>query len=91
MLNLGPWPRPAYSRWNGFWAQFRRTYATLWPEMRDSWREQREQWWETIAEIRQARQLDRGAKQRITGLQNPTRRQVRHALREHREDDYGPT
>jgi|HubBroStandDraft_3_1064219.scaffolds.fasta_scaffold1353709_2 hypothetical protein len=77
------------SRWSGFWAQLRRDYARLWPEMHDSWRQQREQWWETIAEIRQARQLDRGAKQRITGLHNPTRRQVRRALRGHRQDDHG--
>lgn len=59
---------------SGFWAQVRRDRAASWREICDSWREQREQWRETTAEIRQMRQLDRATRQRLTGLQNPTRR-----------------
>ncbi len=42
----------------------------------------REEGRETTAEIRQARQFDRLLRQRITGLQDPTRRQVRRAVRQ---------
>jgi len=72
----------AAGRWSGFWAQVRRDYASLWPEMRDSWRDMREQGRETTAEVRQARQFDRRIRQRITGLQNPTRQQFRRAARQ---------
>lgn len=41
----------------------------------------REQWREFIAQVRQSRQFDRRMKQRITGLENPTRRQFRKAAK----------
>ncbi len=60
-----------------FWADLRRDYASIWPTMRRELRAMREQWREMTAEMRQDRQLTRRLKQRITGLENPTRRQWR--------------
>lgn len=69
----------------GFWAQFRadvrRDYASAWREFLDGGREVREQWRELTAMIRQDRQLTRLMKQRITGVENPTRRQWRAACK----------
>jgi hypothetical protein len=64
-----------------FWADVRRDYARLWPELRDGLREMREQWRELLAEVRQGRQLDRRMWQRITGKPDPARRDRRHAGR----------
>jgi len=77
--------------WSEFWARFRRDCADSWRDIRGSWDRERDRWWETTAEIRQARQLDRRMQQRITGLHNPTRRQVRRVLHEHLEDGHRPS
>jgi hypothetical protein len=66
-----------------FWADVRRDYASLWPEIRDGWHEMREQWWELIAERRQSRHLTRRMWQLVTGKPDPTRRErrrTRHAI-----------
>jgi hypothetical protein len=65
----------------GFWADVRRDYASLWPEMRRGLLEVREQWRELVAERRQYRQLTRRMWQRITGAPDPTRRERRRASR----------
>jgi hypothetical protein len=65
------------SLWDGFWSDLRRDYASLWPEFLDGLREGRELWREAVAEFRQDRQFTRRMKQRITGVDNPTRRQWR--------------
>lgn len=64
-----------------FWAEVRRDYASLWPGAKRDLHAVREQWRDLIAEIRQSRQFDRRMKQRITGLENPTRRQFRKAAK----------
>ena len=64
-----------------FWAEVRRDYVSLWPGTKRDFNAARDQWREFIAEIRQGRQLDRRMKQRITGLENPTRRQFRKAAK----------
>ena len=64
-----------------FWADVRRDYASTWPEMRRAFAEMREGWRETTAAIRQERQFTRRMKQRITGVDNPTRRQWRRVSR----------
>lgn len=68
-------------RYRGFWADVRRNYVSLWPEICTAWQEVREEWRETIAERRQYRQLTRRMWQRITGKPDPTRRERRHASR----------
>src|SRR5690348_9929389 len=68
-------------RYRGFWADVRRDYASLWPEMRAAWREVREEWRETTAERRQYRQLTRRMWQRVTGKPDPSRRERRRAER----------
>ena len=78
------------NRWRGFSAQLCRHWASLWPQVRADVQQMREEWLEVTAVKRQVRQLRRARRQRITGLASPTRRQVRRALREHREDDQGP-
>ena len=67
--------------WSTFWADVRRDYAAIWPDFRDLGREMREGWRGMVAEVRQERQFTRRMKQRITGVDNPTRRQWRHAGR----------
>lgn len=67
--------------WSTFWADLRRDYAKLWPELLSAVREMRESWWDLNAEIRQGKQFTRRMKQRITGVDNPTKRQWRHASR----------
>lgn len=54
-------------------------WRALLTEIRQGWAEMREEWRETIAEIRQHKQLERRLFQRITGKDNPTRRERRHA------------
>jgi hypothetical protein len=68
-------------QYKGFWADLRRDHVALWQEVRDDLRTAREQCWEFIAEIRQGRQITRRMKQRITGVDNPTKRQWRNASR----------
>lgn len=65
--------------WSRFWADVRRDYASVWPTMRSGLREMREDWWETVAMIREDRHWTRRLKQSITGVENPTRRQWRKA------------
>jgi hypothetical protein len=62
-----------------FWADLRRDYASLWPEIREGFRQAREQWRETTADRRQYKQFHRRMMQRATGLENPTRRDWRKA------------
>lgn len=62
-----------------FWADVRRDYASTWPMLLNGLREAREGWRDLTAEIRQDRQFTRRMKQRITGVENPTRRQWREA------------
>jgi hypothetical protein len=69
------------TEWNRFWADLRRDYAAVWPTMRNDLRQMREEWREMVAERRQDRQFTRRMKQRITGAENPTRRQWRKASR----------
>lgn len=69
------------TEWNGFWADLRRDYASIWPTFRDGWGQVCEEWRELTAEMRQQRQLTRRMKQRITGVENPTRRQWRKVSR----------
>jgi hypothetical protein len=64
-----------------FWADVRRDYASIWPEMRRALAEMCEGWWDLVADIRQDRQITRRMKQRITGLENLTRRQWRETSR----------
>jgi hypothetical protein len=66
---------------DGFWADLRRDYASMWPTVLREMRSAREQWRELTAQIRQDRQLTRRMKQRATGEKNPTRRQWRKASR----------
>jgi len=69
-----------------FWADVRRDYASTWPMLLEALREIREDWRDTTAEMRQYRQLTRRMKQRITGVDNPTRGQWRKASRALLED-----
>jgi hypothetical protein len=70
------------SIWDGFWADIRRDYASTWPEFLAALRQIREGYWDMVAEMRQNKQFTRRMKQRATGVENPTRRQWRQALRE---------
>lgn len=70
----------------GFWAEVRRDYRQLWPQVREDWLRMREEWREMRAEINEARHWDLRLRQEITGKQSPTRNDVRRAVREHRRE-----
>jgi hypothetical protein len=69
------------SIWDGFWADVRRDYAAIWPEFLATLRQVREEHWDLVAEMRANKQFTRRMKQRITGVDNPTRRQWRAACK----------
>jgi hypothetical protein len=64
-----------------FWSDLRRDRVSLWPGIQQDFADAREKWREFIAEVRQRRQLDHRMKQRITGVENPTPRQFRDAVK----------
>ena len=64
-----------------FWSGLRRDHDSLWPGIQQDFSDAREKWREFIAEVRQRRQLDHRMKQRITGVENPTPRQFRNAVK----------
>jgi hypothetical protein len=64
-----------------FLSDVRRDSISLWPGIQQDFHEAREKWREFIAEVRQRRQLDHRMKQRITGVENPSPRQFRDAVK----------
>lgn len=75
------------SRWRGYWAELRHDYRQMIPGMRESWHQAQEEWRETQAAIREARHWDWRLRQKITGLQAPTRKDVRQAVRAQRRQE----
>jgi len=63
--------------WDGLRAEYRATFT----DMRQEWQQAGEEWQETIAQIRQDKQLTRRMHQRITGKDSPTRREIRQVER----------
>ena len=65
--------------WRGYWAEMRH-------EFRQDWLETREEWRDHLAEWRECRHWDLIVKRKITGKQDPTRKDVRQAVREYRKE-----
>jgi len=65
--------------WRGYWAEYRH-------ESRRAWLAAREEWRDTIAAINEARHWDLIIRRKITGKQDPTRKDVRRAAREYRKE-----
>ena len=61
--------------WRGYWAEQRH-------EFRQMALLTREDWWDFLAEWRQRKHLQQVIRRKITGLENPTRRDVRRVERE---------
>ena len=65
--------------WRGYWAEMRE-------EFRQDWEATREEHRTWLAEWREARHWDLVIKRKITGLQSPTRKDVRRAMRQYRKE-----
>jgi hypothetical protein len=66
--------------WRGYWAES--CHEALQP-----WRAAREDWREFRAEMNEARHWDLIIRRKITGKQDPTRKDVRRAMRDYRRDE----
>jgi len=65
--------------WRGYWAEQHEQFRQLWLETREEQRDFQ-------AECRERRQWELVIKRRITGKQDPTRKDVRRAVREYRKE-----
>jgi hypothetical protein len=63
--------------WRGYWAEMCHEFRQEAERMREENRDFQAQW-------REQRQWDLMLKRKVTGLENPTRKDVRAAMREHR-------
>lgn len=65
--------------WRGYWAEQHEEFRQMWLETREEHRDFQAAW-------REARHWDLIIKRKITGKQDPTRKDVRRAVREYRKD-----
>jgi len=65
--------------WRGYWAEWRH-------EFRDGWERIREEFRDMQAIVREARHWDLIIRRKITGKQDPARKDMRRARREYRKE-----